>query len=74
MTEALESYYYYRELLTTTGEMKFPCKPDIGMVNYGYLGRKSEGVSGDILARGQIDVNGELLDVVIKYFFNPLSI
>lgn len=67
----MEQYDLLKDITLNIRSMDFPCKPDLGLNNFRTLDFKSEGVSGDVLASGEVLINNEVIPVVIKFFRVP---
>lgn len=60
-------FYYYRTVAPIILNAIFPCTINLGLNRFSNLSIKSQGVSGDVIARGEInELDG--LPVVIKFF------
>ena len=69
MQTALEQFNYTRDIVPRINEFNVVHTPNLGLKDFKALNFKSEGMSGDILSKG------ELLDVgvVVKFFKVPSS-
>lgn len=71
MKSSYEQYIYSKEMTLNIRKLRLPCKPDLGLYHFNILRLKSIGVSGDILAQGQIILSNCVISTVIKFFKIP---
>lgn len=65
---SLQEYLWYRRNFHRINLESLTCRPDLGLLDFGILSVKSEGVSGDVLAEGAIRLDRERLPVVVKIY------
>lgn len=68
MEDKTIKFYRYRNLLLSNGYVNLQCQPDIGLQNFGNLQLKSTGVSGDVIAKGDLAMGDSIIPVAIKFF------
>lgn len=67
---SLLKYFFYREIAGQL-ELNLSCSEDLGILNYGALNLKSEGVSGDVLGQGELPFGQIKIPLVIKLQSQP---
>jgi hypothetical protein len=70
---AYENFIDLREMVPRIRNIDFPCTPNLGMRKLRSLNLKSEGMSGDILTKGFINLDDNEVPIVIKFFKIPCS-
>ena len=73
METALEQFKDTRNIVSRINEFNIIHTPSLGLKNFKALNFKSEGMSGDILARGELSLNDRDIGVVVKFFKVPSS-
>ena len=73
MASCVDHYLAMRNIASLISDKELPCIPNLGLKDFKSLSLKSEGVSGDVLAAADLQIEELRLPVVIKFFRIPCS-